>query len=1117
MFCLIVSVVFCLVIILTGGERVGAAGGNLDTSFNPGGAGVDGIVYAVAVLPDGKTLIGGGFSSYNGNGAASDGIARLNANGTLDTTFNPGGLGVNGTVYAIAVQPDGKILIGGQFTHYNGDSAASDGVARLNASGTLDTTFNYGGAGADLTVFAMALQADGKVIIGGSFTNYNGGAAIRIARLNTNGTLDATFNPGGAGADGLVLAIALQADGKAIIGGAFTSYNGNAAASDYVMRLNTNGTRDTSFNSGGAGANFFVLALAVQPGGKIIIGGAFDSYNGDGAASDKIARLNTNGKLDTTFNPGGGGADLAVNAVALQADGRLLLGGQLTSYNSDGAASDYVIRLNANGTLDTTFNYGGAGADNVVRAVAVQADGKIVIGGEFTTYNGDAAASDFVARLLPATGTLAFSAATYSVDETAGAAAFALTRTGGTDNKVVAKVTLTNGTTTAADYRSQPGTLDTTFNAGGAGPNSDVLAMALQPDGKAIIGGYFTSYNGNAAASDYVARLNTNGTLDTTFNAGGLGADSTVNAIAVQPDGKIIIGGDFNSYNGNAAASDKVARLNANGTLDTSFNPGGQGANSSTFAVAVQPDGKILIGGFFTGYNGDSAASDKIARLNANGTLDTTFNYGGAGPDFTVLSIAVQPDGKIIIGGYFVSYNGDGAASDSVMRLNADGTLDTTFNPGGAGADSQVNMVALQPDGKILIGGFFTSYNGNGAASDNVTRLNSNGTLDTTFNPGGAGTDFGVLGTALQPDGKIIIWGFFNSYNGNAAASDRVARLSANGTLDTTFNPGGAGVNVQVNELAVQADGKIIIGGQFTDYNGDPAASDNVARLLGDLFAIWPAGDASNKIVQLPIVNDAIYEGNETANLALSIISGGATLGAPATSVLTIVDNETQPKLSINNVTVTEGNSGALNANFTVTLSGPTTKTVTVKYATANATAIAPADYTAKALTTLTFSPGQTSKTVAVSVKGDLIDELDETFKVVLSAPTNAIIAAGAGVGTITDNDAATISINNVSVTEPDSGTVGMVFTVKLSLASSRTVTVKYQTANGTATAPADYTAKALTTLSFSAGQTTKTFTVLVKGELVVEPNETLFVNLSSPVNATISDSQGQGTILNDD
>jgi hypothetical protein len=248
-------------------------------------------------------------------------------------------------------------------------------------------------------------------------------------------------------------------------------------------------------------------------------------------------------------------------------------------------------------------------------------------------------------------------------------------------------------------------------------------------------------------------------------------------------------------------------------------------------------------------------------------------------------------------------------------------------------------------------------------------------------------------------------------------------------------------------------------------------------------------------------------------------VTGAASLGTPSSAVLTVVDNETQPKLSINSRTLVEGNTGAAGAVFTVTLSGASSKPVTVKYATANATAVAPADYTPLPLTTLTFAPGQTTKTVAVAVKGDLIDELDETFRVVLSAPTNASIAAGlgAGVGAVTDNDAAVISINNVSVTEPDGGSVGMVFTVKLSVASSRWVTVKYQTANNTAIAPGDYTARALTTLTFSPGQVTKTVNVSVKGELIVEPNETLFVNLSSPVNAAIADAQGLGSITNDD
>src|SRR5213075_3113580 len=140
---------------------------------------------------------------------------------------------------------------------------------------------------------------------------------------------------------------------------------------------------------------------------------------------------------------------------------------------------------------------------------------------------------------------------------------------------------------------------------------------------------------------------------------------------------------------------------------DTTFNPGGAGADGEVFAVAVQPDGKIVIGGFFTSYNGDAAG--RVMRLNADGTHDTSFNVGGVAANSFVRAVAVQPDGKIIIGGGFTGYNGDAAASDRIMRLNADGTRDTAFNPGGSGADNAVNAVALQADGKILIGGGFTS------------------------------------------------------------------------------------------------------------------------------------------------------------------------------------------------------------------------------------------------------------------------------------------------------------------------------------------------------------------------------------------------------------------------
>jgi hypothetical protein len=228
----------------------------------------------------------------------------------------------------------------------------------------------------------------------------------------------------------------------------------------------------------------------------------------------------------------------------------------------------------------------------------------------------------------------------------------------------------------------------------------------------------------------------------------------------------------------------------------------------------------------------------------------------------------------------------------------------------------------------------------------------------------------------------------------------------------------------------------------------------------------------------------------------------------------------TPPTLSINDVSLTEGNSGTKNATFTVNLSEASTQSVSVNYATANDTAIAGSDYTAKS-GTLNFSPGQTSKTFTVPILGDTLDEANETFKVNLSQANNATIADGQGVGTIIDNDDSTpvlsqLSINDVSVTEGDSGTKNATFTVNLSAPSSQSVSVNYATANDTAIAGSDYTAKS-GTLSFNPGQTSKTFTVPILGDTTVEGNETFKVNLSQATNATIGDSQGVGTILNND
>jgi len=258
-----------------------------------------------------------------------------------------------------------------------------------------------------------------------------------------------------------------------------------------------------------------------------------------------------------------------------------------------------------------------------------------------------------------------------------------------------------------------------------------------------------------------------------------------------------------------------------------------------------------------------------------------------------------------------------------------------------------------------------------------------------------------------------------------------------------------------------------------------------------------------------------------TADIGSSFTGWGpspcaAIFTMPATD-LTCTATFSLPTLKINDVRQAEGNSGTKAYTFTVTLSPASTGTVTVKYATANGTATAGSDYTAVPATLLTFSPGQTSQPVTVQVLGDTNREANETFFVNLTAPSGATLADGQGQGTLLNDDGPRLKINDVRKAEGNSGTGAFTFTVTLSPASTRTVTVKYATANGTARADSDYLAIPATLLTFSPGQTSKPVTVQVLGNTIREANETFVVKLSAADGATLFDGQGIGTIVNDD
>ena len=713
--------------------------GHVDSGFDPG-SGANGDVLALAIQADGSVLTAGNFTTMDG--IARNRIARLRADGSLDSSFDPGS-GADNRVYAVAVQPDGKLIIGGSFATVGG--VVRNCIARLAAGGSLDTTFDPG-AGADSVVRAVAVQAGGKIVISGDFSTVDGIARPRVARLNADGSLDTTFDPG-TGPSGGVYAVAIQPDGKVLIGGSFSTVDG--VSRNRIARLNANGSLDASFDPG-AGANNLVSALALQDDGKAVIGGLFTMV--DGVGRTRIARLDAGGTLDTTFDPGDG-ADAIVNAVALQANGKVLAGGAFATMN--GVPHDRIARLDVDGSLDTTFDPG-TGADDNVWAIAVQVDGKVLIGGEFGTVDGTGRNS--IARL------------------------------------------------------HGDGSLDAGFDAG-AGASNQVQAIALQGEGKVILGGFFLTVDGTAR--NRIARLNANGSLDTTFDPG-TGASNSVQVVVVQPDGKVLIGGGFTSFDGTARS--RIARLNAGGSLDTGFNPG-TGADSTVQAIALQPDGKVLSGGYFTTING--TGRNHIARLNTNGSLDTAFDPG-TGTDQVVLAAAVQSDGKVIIGGNFTEF--DGTARNRIARLNADGSLDTTFDTS-TGPNFAVRAMAVQPDGKVLVAGSFTMV---GTVPRNrIARLNADGSLDSTFDPG-TGASSWVDAVALQSDGKVLIGGDFVTVNG--VARNYVARLNADGTVDTTFDTS-TGAGDRVFDLAIQPDGQVLIGGDFETVDGE--AHLRAARLNG--------------------------------------------------------------------------------------------------------------------------------------------------------------------------------------------------------------------------------------------------------------------------------------------
>ena len=870
--------------------------GNLDYTFNPG-VGTNGSVYTLASQSDGKIIMGGAFTTYSGS--SSNRLVRVNTDGTIDTSFNVG-VGFNGDVFVTRVQPDNKILIGGTFTSYSG-SAAQNRIIRLNSNGTIDSTFIKGTGFNTGTVYDLQLQSDSKIIAVGSWTlTYSGSSAIRIARINTSGSLDTTFNSGTTGFSANQYSTQIQNDGKIIVVGTNATYSGSAA--QRIRRINTDGTLDTTFNIGPAGLNNTANIAKIQPDQKIVVMGSFTSYSG--SAVNRITRINTDGTRDLTFNVGTGFNSVTAipSALELDSSGNVYAGSTFTTYS--GSNVNYIVKINPSGSISTGIKTGGSdGVNNFTNALLIDSTGSVYAGGGFNLYSSTAVR---IARLNADGGK------DYTFNPGGGFNNVVYSLKVQPDNKIVVGGAFTSYSGSSNNYIARvntDGTRDNSFNVG-SGFDGSVYKLALENTGKILALGNFTTYSGSSVP--YLARLNISGTLDRTFSTSSNFPTNTqacdllsdisgsVHVAYPEPPSYAYLSGyskltssgsyDYNtlitttaiSNTVNSLASDSsnnvfvlgyaftasmntntniIAFNNSSNTTSSLFNPGtgffSTGFNTFTGFPKVSTkltSGDILIAGNFTAYSGSSTNLASFIKINQQGNLLVTSSNFNTG----ITSLSEQSDGKILVG--FTNNSGDGPI---MYRFNSNGTFDSTFNQTETYFYSPLS-VKQQSSGNILMGGdFYTSqfdgesyifttpqfltrldssgsqialnytpdspvYNINllpddsfiiTGASDFV-KLDPTGSIITSYNVGTKFSDI-VYTSTLQSDGKLIAAGAFTTYSGSTA--NRLARINTDGTLDTTFNPG-AGFNIfntLNSKIVVDNSGNIhVAGGGFTSYSG---------------------------------------------------------------------------------------------------------------------------------------------------------------------------------------------------------------------------------------------------------------------------------------------------------
>ncbi len=805
--------------------------GSLDGTFSVNGKlttdfGSSEVGNAVAVQADGKIVAAG--SAFDSDSLYDFAVFRYNADGSLDTSFDADGKvttpisdNYNDYAHTVAIQTDGKIVAAGSS---GTDNFPSFALVRYNADGSLDNSFGAGGKVITVlgsaVIYEIAIQADGKIIAAGYRDNNQTIYDFTLARYNPNGSLDVSFGTGGIvttdfGGYDIATSVAVQTDGKIVAGGYYCS-DELCFSSFAIARYNADGSLDASFDTDGKVITNFngygsAYSVAIQTDGKIVaVGESASCYIFNCAAPDfTVVRYNINGSLDTSFDGDGkvttdfGGSDSAYSVV-LQTNGKIVAAGNKdTVFSRDDFA---LVRLNADGSPDVSFDGDGKvltdfGSYDIASDVAIQADGKIIAAGYTADDNWN---NDFALSRYNADG---------SLDGTFDA-----------DGKVTTSVFVVSSTATA---------------------------IALQENGRIVIAGY----SGNGANADFAVAFYDNSYLafKTTTSIGNF--EDAANAVAIQADGKIIAAGS--AQNG-ANYDFALVRYNPDGSLDTTFD--GDGKLTTDFgnldvanAVAIQPDGKIIAAGVGSIPIGEDLYTSQmeLVRYNADGSLDTSFGAGGKVITQSVRgasAMVIQSDGKIIAAGFvdlYVFPPGYSVADFAIVRYNADGSLDTSFDGDGIartnfGDYDVAKSVVLQADGKIVAAGYTRTGIVN-SPDFALARYNPNGSLDTSFDTDGkVTTSFGASNGAnvvgIQRNGKIVAAGFGNS-DGSANRDFALVRYNPNGSLDDSFDTDGKvttdffGVSDFANAVAIQRDGKIVAAGSAQNGTRTDFAA---ARYIGD-------------------------------------------------------------------------------------------------------------------------------------------------------------------------------------------------------------------------------------------------------------------------------------------